>query len=178
MLAMISLTQGERRAMGQMDPQLASLVNALNKVVVELGTVTTEMEAGAGQVRGTPAPIVDHPAVRRAQMIFDERRARERSMSDLAFLFGEPGWDMLLFLYLATKRGNEVSVSTVAYASAVPATTALRCLRDMEKAGTVRRWPDSLDGRRTLVELTTTGVAAMERYLTQARSDVSSRAWA
>ena len=154
--------------MGQVDPQLATLVTALNKMVDELGSVTTRMADPQGVSPITETGIeIEHAAVRRAQMIFDERRARERTMAECAFLFGEPGWDMMLYLYLTTKRGEEVSVSTAAYASAVPPTTALRCLRDMEKAGLVRRWPDTFDGRRTLVELTQTGLEAMERFLHQ-----------
>ncbi|RDE05778.1 winged helix DNA-binding protein [Sphingomonas aracearum] len=154
--------------MGQIDPQLATLVHALNKMVDELGSATPRM-ADTESIMPTAEDQIDldQVALRRAQHIFAERRARERNMPECASLFGEPGWDMLLFLYLTTRRGEETSVSSAAYASAVPPTTALRCLRDMEKSGLVRRWPDAFDGRRTLVELTQQGLTAIERFLLQ-----------
>lgn len=79
-------------------------------------------------------------------------------------LFGEPAWDILLDLYIAQSEGKPVSVSSACIGSAAPSTTGLRWLGVLADEGLVVRENDCNDNRRVLVRLTSSGMAAMDRY--------------
>ncbi len=98
-----------------------------------------------------------------ATKLFERRRARSRYFPDE--LFGEPGWDILLDLYIASLQDRPVSTSDPGLAAGVPSTTALRWLKSLEAGGFIYRVPDRSDGRRSFVHLTHQGEQAMERYL-------------
>jgi len=93
------------------------------------------------------------------------RRRRARYLPD--DLLADPVWDMLLDLLDSEIEQRRVSVSSVCAASGVPATTALRWLRTMEKKGLVLRRPDLLDGRRVYVELSPATSEALRRYFAE-----------
>lgn len=82
-----------------------------------------------------------------------------------AGLFGEPAWDVLLDLFVATEQNRDISVSSACLASCVPQTTALRWIGLLEKRGLVTRMDDALDHRRTFLRLTPKGYQLMMRYL-------------
>ncbi len=99
----------------------------------------------------------------RARNILKLRRERERLLDRR--LFGEPGWDMLLELYVAHCDGKSVTVSAVAQASAGPTTTGLRYISLLAEAGLVERTKAAHDRRSILVSLTDEGLAAIEKLL-------------
>ncbi|WP_324741837.1 hypothetical protein U8326_01105 [Tsuneonella sp. CC-YZS046] len=80
-------------------------------------------------------------------------------------LFGEPAWDMLLDLYINTRRGRLVSITSLCIASAVPATTALRHISLLEERGLLQKIPAKHDRRVSYVELTEHAYQAMECHL-------------
>lgn len=82
-----------------------------------------------------------------------------------AELVANPCWDMLLDLYEKMLLSRPVSVSSLALASGVPVTTALRRMRKLEQMGLVRRDKDSTDARRVFVELTDMGTDQLGQYL-------------
>jgi DNA-binding MarR family transcriptional regulator len=100
-----------------------------------------------------------------AHRLYRERRARLQSFSQSFAIFGEPGWDILLEIYLADTVGRAMCVGTACLAADVAQTTGLRWLAKLEKIGLVTREDDPRDGRRGLVMLTPRGRAEMERYL-------------
>ena len=61
-----------------------------------------------------------------ARLLHRERRTRDAYMSE--GLFGEPAWDILLDLFIASEEGREVSALAAAATLAVPEPTVLRCL--------------------------------------------------
>lgn len=81
-------------------------------------------------------------------------------------LFADPAWDILLDLMAARIEGRSVAVSSLCIAAAVPATTALRWIKQLTEMGLLRRAADPLDGRRIFIELTDNAVATMTAYLT------------
>jgi len=97
-----------------------------------------------------------------AKLILRERRRRNDFFDPE--LFGEPAWDMLLDLYGHQLDQNRISVSALCSSSGVPATTALRWIGNLERAGLVLRRNDPLDGRRVWIELTNDGSSAVDRY--------------
>lgn len=93
------------------------------------------------------------------------RRLRDRYFpSDL---FADPGWDILLDLMAARLEGTRVSVSSLCIAAAVPATTALRWIKNMTDAGYLERRADPSDARRVYIRLSDQTAARMAEYLRQ-----------
>jgi DNA-binding MarR family transcriptional regulator len=90
------------------------------------------------------------------------RRLRHRYFD--AELFADPAWDMLLDLFRAEIAQHRVSVSSLASAAVVPATTALRWITTMTDAGLFRRRADPTDGRRVFLELSPMASEAMRAY--------------
>ncbi|MBW8910415.1 MAG: winged helix DNA-binding protein, partial [Sphingomonas sp.] len=92
---------------------------------------------------------------------------RSRRLRDDLFgagLFADPAWDILLDLSAAKIEGRSVAVSSLCIAAAVPATTALRWIKQLTEAGLLRRVADPFDGRRIFIELTDAAAAAMMSY--------------
>ena len=98
-----------------------------------------------------------------ARETYNVRRKRSRFLP--ADLFGEPTWDILLDLYVATRENRPVPTTSACIGAHVPPTTALRWLRILEARGLVEREDDGRDGRRTFVRLSEQGLAAMESWL-------------
>lgn len=101
--------------------------------------------------------------MRKAERLIAERNLRSKFMP--ADMLGEPGFDMLLDLYVASRHREDVSVSSLCLASQVPTTTALRHLELMERLDWVRRQKDPTDRRRWFVRLTDTAYAGLCRWL-------------
>jgi DNA-binding MarR family transcriptional regulator len=95
-----------------------------------------------------------------AEALYRLRRRRDRSFGGA--LFSEPSWDLLLELLAAEKSGSHVSIKTACLAAAVPNTTAVRCLRQLERRGVVYRQPDRRDRRRINIRLTEPAASMME----------------
>jgi DNA-binding transcriptional ArsR family regulator len=98
-----------------------------------------------------------------ARETYAVRRRRDRHLP--GDLFGEPTWDILLDLYVATREGRPVPTTSACIGANVPPTTALRWLRILEARGLVEREDDGRDGRRTFVRLSARGLAAMDNWL-------------
>lgn|GEM_PF-830972 len=98
-----------------------------------------------------------------ASKIYNDRRKRAEHLP--AILLGEPGWDILLDLYIAEKRNRLVTVGDACLASNAPHTTAQRVLRTLEDSALIKRSPDVSDKRRIYVALTRKAEHAVTSYL-------------
>lgn len=114
-----------------------------------------------------PEPPLHSEPLETAQRQLKLRRHRDAVFSAAGYggIFGEPGWDMLLDLYIAWKQSRKISVSSICIAAAVPPTTALRHLSRMLQLGLATRRPDPDDSRRVWIELTDTTVDLMRALL-------------
>jgi MarR family transcriptional regulator, temperature-dependent positive regulator of motility len=99
-----------------------------------------------------------------AVAIYGLRRKRDAASARRG-LFGEPGWDILLDLYIADRRRTEVQVSSVCLDAGVPSTTILRWIARLEQEGLIYRIADSADARRRYVRLTEDGHEMMRNVL-------------
>ncbi len=104
-----------------------------------------------------------------ARATYAKRRKRASIFGDPE-LFGEPGWDILLDLYIAQAEQKPVSVSSACIGSASPPTTGLRWLGVLADQGLVERQHDPDDQRRVLVRLTKKGLGAMDEYFASTTS--------
>lgn len=82
-----------------------------------------------------------------------------------ADIFSEPGWNILLDLFISWANAKNCSVSDLCIASAAPATTALRWLAKLDRMGLIARTSDGEDRRRSLVFLSPNGQRTMIAYL-------------
>lgn len=124
------------------------------------------VEAAASVAAGlqlASARITPEARLAFARETYAIRRRRDRHLP--GDLFGEPTWDILLDLYVATREGRPVPTTSACIGADVPPTTALRWLRILEARGLVEREEDGRDGRRTFVRLSAQGLAAMDDWL-------------
>ena len=98
-----------------------------------------------------------------AQDELEQRMARTRHFPEE--YFGEPVWDMLLYLYVAHVAGEPVRTKCLAITASLPLTTALRCITFLEKEGLVVRHKATEDNRVTLVSLSEVGIWKVESCL-------------
>ncbi|HUD30059.1 MAG TPA: MarR family transcriptional regulator [Novosphingobium sp.] len=121
---------------------------------------------------GKVAAGQDHPIwVELARQKYDDRRRRNKIFRS-EDLFGEPAWDILLDLFIATKERRRVSVTSACIGSAVPSTTALRWIAILGKQGLLVREADPGDARRVYVKLSARGYAAMLEYFASASRSI------
>jgi len=80
-------------------------------------------------------------------------------------LFRDPAWDMLLGLFAAHEQGQQVSVSSLCYASGVPQSTALRQIARLEAHGLIERRGDPSDLRRSWVSAKPEALAAVGTFV-------------
>lgn len=99
-----------------------------------------------------------------ALSLYELRRKRDAA-SGRKSLFGEPGWDILLDLFIAECRKKDVQVSSVCLDTGVPSTTLLRWIARLEGEGLVYRLADNADARRRYVRLTDDGRTMMNTVL-------------
>lgn len=108
-----------------------------------------------------PTPLELEKA-REARARLRSRRARDSFFP--SGTFADAPWDMLLDLYAAHYERKRVSISSLCIASAVPATTALRHIRNLENKGYFVREIDCDDGRRIFIRLTVMGLKNLDAY--------------
>ena len=99
---------------------------------------------------------------RHIREIIKLRRMRDRLLGE--DLFADPGWDILLDLFAAQEEGQQVSVSSLCIAAAVPPTTALRWITNMTEAGYLVRRQDPHDARRVYIELSEAMAGKLKDY--------------
>lgn len=98
-----------------------------------------------------------------AETIYRDRRVRSAYFRGLEL--AEPQWDILLDLFVQTVAGRPVSVTSACIAADVPSSTGLRAIAALVDLGFVVRRSDTLDKRRTWLELTAVGKSSMVDYL-------------
>jgi DNA-binding MarR family transcriptional regulator len=108
-------------------------------------------------------PAVDAKALRN---IIKMRRLRERFFD--SELFADPAWDILLDLKAAAQEGQNVSVSSLCIAAAVPPTTALRWITAMTENGMLERRQDPDDARRVFIVLSDQTNSKLDDYFASA----------
>lgn len=107
---------------------------------------------------------IDARMLRVAKQLYEARRRRD-AVSPTKGLFGEPGWDILLDLFIARKTNTALQVSSVCAGAGVPSTTVLRWIARLEREGLIVRMADQDDARRRYVNLTIKGVRLMNSLL-------------
>lgn len=130
---------------------IAHIQNSLAALMDKLGVSECDTGPAEEDVLAAMAnPNAVHPSVLKA--IIKARRNRQKFFE--GDLFSDPSWDILLELTAAHIENRQESVTSVAIAASVPASTAIRKIRELADRGLVRRWTDPNDARRIFVALT------------------------
>lgn len=145
------------------DHRVAMRLEALSEEAAHLASARAKDRSGAGGAGDGAGERPSYSPEEVLKLLIEMRRIRFRQF-DTA-LSANPGWDMLLDLMSARLAGRQVPVSGACVAAGIPATTALRLVNGLVKAGFVRRRPDPKDGRRVLVDLTEEGRRRIEGFL-------------
>ncbi|MEP5939056.1 MAG: MarR family transcriptional regulator [Erythrobacter sp.] len=140
---------------------LARSIRANHPTSVGSGEPTSSQADDAPHTDDTP--LSRRKLLALAEKAYADRRKREQIIGS-ADLFGEPAWDILLHLFIAFLKENEVSVSSACIGSAAPPTTGLRWLGVLEDNALVVREKDLADQRRILVRISEDGIARMSEY--------------
>lgn len=80
-------------------------------------------------------------------------------------ILGDPAWNILLDLLLASLEGRQVAVSSACIVAGVATTTALRLVNRMVDDGVLVRIPDESDGRRHFLAIEPTVEQALKAYI-------------
>lgn len=145
--------------------RLRQLSDEVSRIVATLARLSTGTPPAAEA--SVHAPVADGPAVS-AEAVRAVIRARRLRANHLpADLFADPAWDMLLDLLQAEIVQHRVPVSSLCIAASVPATTALRWIKNMTDSGVLKRRADPHDGRRVFIELSKQTSVALRHYFAE-----------
>lgn len=140
-----------------------SLQALMNKLGVQEKDTTASDEDVAASIKN---PNAVHPSVLKS--IIKARRNRQKYFE--GDLFSDPSWDILLELTAAHIENRQESVTSVAIAASVPASTAIRKIRELSDRGLLKRWTDPTDARRIFVALTDDAAKRMLAMLASAEN--------
>ncbi|MFN6934360.1 MAG: hypothetical protein ACK4NZ_04325 [Tsuneonella sp.] len=104
----------------------------------------------------------------RAEQLHAYRARRSRLLPQS--LLGEPGWDILLFLFAATTRGETVGTTKACAGSGAPAATALRWIARLSDAGLIETLTSPDDQRLRNLRLTGKGIRTIADILDDSAS--------
>ncbi len=123
----------------------------LASAITRLRTIAAR---GRGEiVASAPAGPEEPDDVDRARALLAQRRARDTAAGDHAELFGEPGWDILLTLFVAYEEGHALPAATLATGSGL-------------RPGVLERWLKVLQARELIRPIEPQGTASATLSLT------------
>lgn len=122
-----------------------------------LTDLQTRVRAVSGHDTGVPVPRGPRrpSLMERAQTLLDHRRHRAAIAGELAELFADPAWDLLLGLYVA---GGREKATTLAETAGISGSLAGRWMAVLETRGLMQPVGDEL-------ALTDRGKSFLTRYL-------------
>lgn len=131
----------------------------------QLTALTRQFEARVVQLAESEAVHATHPdkLAALAERLGEQRRLRKKYLP--IDLFHEPGWDMLLALFVAAHQNRTLNVKALVGTSDAPVTTSQRWIEHLYRLGLVNRVVDPADRRRIEVSLSEAGIRAMTSYL-------------
>jgi DNA-binding response OmpR family regulator len=166
-------------AMAALDAPLA-LIRDMRAKAARTESVDDKLSTLTGEIRllgsllqnraGHTADAVDVPTSTRtnpdAALLRKLIRAEStRSMAIGGKALGDPAWNILLDLILASLEDRKVAVSSACIVAGVATTTALRLITRMVDDGVLMRIPDEDDGRRHFLAIEPTVERALKNYI-------------
>lgn len=145
--------------MDSLSAQLASLSDEMRKIGSLVETAAPGREGGRAGSDGQGKEI-DADLIRK---LIRAEHSRSRVIGGK--LLGDPAWNILLDLLLASIENRRVAVSSACIVAGVATTTALRLVNRMVDDGVLIRVPDPSDGRRSFLAIEPAVESALKTYL-------------
>lgn len=148
---------------------LAGELRARGLDLIRIGQDLLRHAAAAGDTALPDASDSEQPEI----LALAKAAYRDRQIRTTYFrcdLFGEPGWEILLDLFIQERVGRQTSVKAACIGSGAATTTALRYLNLLIAEGLIVREVDCHDGRRSWLKLTPAAAEMMIGYLKAGRS--------
>ena len=150
-----------RRTPEQILMEMDNLLSELKEIEAADSVVSTNDNSLENEVWNTPLAW--------ASSVYKARRLRDAIFGP--DMFADAQWDLLLDLYRSRLSGRRVQVSSACIAAAVPPTTALRHIHEMQERGMILRNQCSHDNRRTYVSLSDEAVSKMNQLYERQRAE-------
>lgn len=167
------MSEEDRLSLLHLSQQVEAIAHKLEGLSEHRQTRSASFDQQGAEAMGSPSAVNSSaqlfnsappslPDPHLVRQVIAGRRARSRFFD--SDLFADPAWDMLLDLTAAHAENAKVSVTSLCIAAGVPATTALRWLKQMVESGIFKRVADAHDRRRAFIELSDASLDAMARY--------------
>ncbi|WP_255547890.1 MarR family transcriptional regulator [Erythrobacter ani] len=171
------MSEEDRMALLRLSQQVDGIAQELDRISLSDAPKPQRLSDYKREFRGAGEPLPGDkglgarsaypplPDPRMVRQMLAARQARARFFD--GELFADPAWDMLLDLTAAHAEHKRVSVTSLCIAAGVPATTALRWVKQMVESGIFERVADRSDKRRAFIALSERSVEAMARYFAE-----------
>jgi len=103
--------------------------------------------------------------IARARAVLAERERRAELFPPV--IFGEIGWEMLLWLYVTDDEGERQTIGRLANLVRAPHTTALRWIGYLEKERLIEKVPHPNDRRTVFIHLLKEGRDRLDRWFSE-----------
>lgn len=141
--------------------EVRKLLGEVDKLASRLLQFSGDQADGTGD----DARAIEEMAVEAAKQSIRMRRQRAKLFG--VGLFAEPGWDILLELYVARSEDYRVTVGNACIAASVPMSSALRWCQMLEDRRIILRYQDTGDRRLRFVKLSDCANDKMTKLLAQ-----------
>lgn len=163
----------DRIALLRLSQQVDAIAQQLDQISLSNDSEPQRLSDFKQSFRGKGEPVTSGQSAARlplpdpstVRQIIANRQARSRFFD--AELFADPAWDMLLDLTAAHAEHQRVCVTSLCIAAGVPATTALRWIKQLVETGVFERVADPVDKRRAFIALSDRSLEAMARYFAE-----------
>jgi DNA-binding MarR family transcriptional regulator len=151
--------------MSSMEKEPLSAVPQKDEVVASITALAdrvAELEAKVAEQGAASLNFSDDKLATIASSIYGSRQMRADYFK--GSLLTDPVWDMLLHLFVNKIRGHRVSTASLALATSVPQTTALRWIDVLDEERLLRRSAHE-DARLQVVEITPEALQQMRCFI-------------
>lgn len=142
-----------------------SLDDKLSTLTGEIRLLGSLLQNDAGHAAAVDVPTSTRTNPDAALLRKLIRAESTRAMAIGGKALGDPAWNILLDLILASLEDRKVAVSSACIVAGVATTTALRLITRMVDDGVLIRVPDENDGRRHFLAIEPTVERALKSYI-------------
>lgn len=158
-LALIREMRAKAARTESVDDKLSTLTGEIRL----LGSLLQNQASHAAAPVDVPASMRTNPDAALLRKLIRAESTRAMAIGGKAL--GDPAWNILLDLILASLEDRKVAVSSACIVAGVATTTALRLITRMVDDGVLMRVPDESDGRRHFLAIEPTVERALKSYI-------------
>ena len=158
-LALIREMRAKAARTESVDDKLSTLTGEIRL----LGSLLQNQASHAAAPVDVPASMRTNPNAALLRKLIRAESTRAMAIGGKAL--GDPAWNILLELILASLEDRKVAVSSACIVAGVATTTALRLITRMVDDGVLMRVPDESDGRRHFLAIEPTVERALKSYI-------------